>query len=189
MQAVLNTSVLQQRAGIAIPAIAQGLTRRPAARDMHVQGGLETARQSRPHRVTEFSAWRSTCPAAGEAACSSAQGVGIPARRQAKESAAAPNVARRSVAALVMVDLQIDDGRATSFREQQRSAVCPRPAGHQLAQSRADLPTYLLLASSRARCPRVLRQIRRAQGALFTVDSSTQLAVAGQQHSNTAQRG
>lgn len=38
MQAVLNTSALQQGTRILVPAIAQGLTRRPAARDLHVQG-------------------------------------------------------------------------------------------------------------------------------------------------------
>jgi hypothetical protein len=38
MQAVLNTSALQQRARMLVPAIVQGLTRRPAARDLHVQG-------------------------------------------------------------------------------------------------------------------------------------------------------
>lgn len=41
MQAVLNASVQQQRARIHVPAIVQGLTRRPAASDasvLHVQG-------------------------------------------------------------------------------------------------------------------------------------------------------
>ena len=41
MQAVLNVSVQQQRARILVPAIVQGLTRRPAASDagvLHVQG-------------------------------------------------------------------------------------------------------------------------------------------------------
>lgn len=41
MQAVLYASVQQQRARILVPAIVQGLTRRPAASDagvLHVQG-------------------------------------------------------------------------------------------------------------------------------------------------------
>jgi hypothetical protein len=38
MQAGLNASALLQRARMLVPAIVQGLTRRPAARDLHVQG-------------------------------------------------------------------------------------------------------------------------------------------------------
>ena len=65
VQAVLNTSVQLQRARILVPAIAQGLTRRPAARDLHVQGApvFVQGRHGTQHRAREFALLSACSPA------------------------------------------------------------------------------------------------------------------------------
>lgn len=148
MQAVLNASVQQQRARILVPAIVQGLTRRPAASDagvLHVQGAPafalsipQTSLSLVRSGTAFYTAQRNSVLLRGGGRrfgssqqpepvyqCASAGGGGLAlarwlSQRQRQHLLAAANVAKRTSAALAMVDFSDRDERA-EFRERQRS--------------------------------------------------------------------